>query len=343
MDMLKRKFIIVFFILLAIISLLKVSYPFIQTKDKNMIFNSVSAIKNSVVNSEYTFVVLGDNKNSISTFNKIIYNINNDNSVRFVINTGDMVFDGNPLKYDFFLKQVKKLKKPMLSVVGNHDVADGGVSRYLNIFGPLYYSFHLKNSYFIMLDNSNEEELDPWQMEWLKNELEKSKNYKYTFIFMHVPIYDPRKPIEQQPGHSLKNLKNAQELFNLLKNYNITQIFFGHIHGYYTGKWDNIPYTVTGGAGAELVGKNPDHDFYHYVKVHVKDDSVSYELIKLNSPDFNFVDRVGAFLWIYLYSTIVINFWTILLLISTIVLIIYYLKRFGITHFSVLKRFFKYK
>ncbi|WP_129409999.1 metallophosphoesterase family protein [Marinitoga lauensis] len=76
----------------------------------------------------------------------------------------------------------------MLPVVGNHDVADDGVSRYLKIFGPLYYSFHLKNSYFIMIDNSNEKEIDPWQMNWLKNELEKSRKYKHTFVFMHVPF-----------------------------------------------------------------------------------------------------------------------------------------------------------
>ncbi|KAF2955806.1 metallophosphoesterase [Marinitoga sp. 38H-ov] len=295
----KQKIFILFIFLIGIISIFKISYPFIKDSDENLIFQNTNLVKNNVTSDDYTFVVLGDNKNSISTFNKIIQQINNDNSVKFVINTGDMVFDSNPIKYDFFLKQLKNLNKPMLPVFGNHDVADGGVGRYIDIFGPLYYSFNLKNSYFIMLNNSNEEELDPWQMNWLKDELEKSKNYKYTFVFMHVPIYDPRKDINNQPGHSLKNLSNAEELLNLLNNYDITQIFFGHIHGYYIGKWKNVPYTVTGGAGAELVGKNPDHDFYHYIKVHVNDNNVSYELVKLDSPDFNFIDRVFA---VYTYT-----------------------------------------
>ncbi|WP_129409998.1 hypothetical protein [Marinitoga lauensis] len=132
-------------------------------------------------------------------------------------------------------------------------------------------------------------------------------------------------------------------MLDLLNKYNITRVFFGHIHGYYTGKWKNINYTVTGGAGAELVGKKPEHDFYHYIKVHVNKNNVSYELVKLDSPDFNFIDRVGAFFWIYFYSTIVINFWTILLLISTILLSILYFKTYGITHFSFLKKFLKIK
>lgn len=339
----KQKIFILFIIIIGIISIFKVSYPFIKDRDENLIFQNTNIVKNNVTSDDYTFVILGDNKNSISTFNKIIQKINNDNSIKFVVNTGDMVFDGNPIKYDFLLKQIKKLNKPMLPVVGNHDIADDGVGRYLEIFGPLYYSFHLKNSYFIMLNDSNEKEIDPWQMHWLKGELEKSKNYKYTFVFMHVPIYDPRNNINHQPGHSLKNLSNAKELLDLLNNYNITQVFFGHIHGYYVGKWDNVPYTVTGGAGAELVGKNPEHDFYHYIKIHVNDDNVSYELIKLDSPDFNFIDRIGAFLWIYLYSTIVINFWTILLFISTITLIAFYFKSYGTKHFYLFKKIFKRK
>ncbi|WP_129410028.1 metallophosphoesterase [Marinitoga lauensis] len=99
-------------VLIGIVSLIKVSYPFILNTEENLIFKNSTLAKNAIKSDSYTFVVLGDNKNSISTFNKIIKQINNDNSIKFVINTGDMVFDGNPIKYDFFLKQIKKLNKP---------------------------------------------------------------------------------------------------------------------------------------------------------------------------------------------------------------------------------------
>ena len=47
----------------------------------------------------------------------------------------------------------------------------------------------------------------------------------------------------------------------LFKKYKVTHIFAGHIHGYYTGTWDGMPYTITGGAGAQLYGSDPEHVF----------------------------------------------------------------------------------
>ena len=267
---------------------------------------------------EFTFVVMGDNKNSVSTFGNIIEAINEDNEVKFVVNTGDMVFDGSPVKYNFLLKQIRKLRKPFLTVPGNHDVEDHGVENYLRIFGPLYYSFHVGPAYFIVLDNSNEKRIDPYQMEWLREELMKSQNYRYRFVFMHVPIFDPR--VRKQPGHSMRDVKNAKEVVSILKEYNVTMVFTGHIHGYFEGRWDGVPFIISGGGGAELMGLDPDHYFYHYIKVHVSESGVEYEVVKLKSPDFNVVDRVGAFIWLYTFSLIVINYWVIMLILGLFVL-----------------------
>ncbi len=293
----------------------KVTYMFMKEPAENLIYKALSSLPQK---DEYTFVVIGDNKNSISTFGKIIEILNEDPQVDFVVNTGDMVFDGNPIKYNFFVHQIKKLRKPMLTVPGNHDVEDHGVENYLRIFGPLYYSFHVGPAYFIMLNNSNEKNIDPYQMNWLKEELKKARVYKYRFVFFHVPIFDPR--TDKQPGHSMKDIENAKRLLSILKSENVTMVFCGHIHGYFRGNWDGVPYTITGGAGAELVGLDPKHYFYHYIKVHVTKESVSYELVKLKSPDFNVLDRVGAFIWLYTYSFIVINYWVILLFVGLFVL-----------------------
>jgi hypothetical protein len=51
----------------------------------------------------------------------------------------------------------------------------------------------------------------------------------------------------------------ATELAVLFRKYRVTRIFTSHIHGYFTGQWQGIPYTITGGAGAELVGNDPHH------------------------------------------------------------------------------------
>lgn len=316
-------------IVIAILSLLKTYHLFFRDFENNEIYKGVSAIDSQKSGNNFTFAVMGDNKNSISTFKHIITSINSESAIQFTMNTGDMVFDGNSIKYDFFLRQLKLFKNPMIPVPGNHDEADGGTERYISIFGPLYYSFTHGSTMFIILDDSNEENIDPWQLRWFKEELEKSKTYKHTFVFMHVPIYDPRRSIEEQPGHSLEDLDSALEILNLMKQYHIDMVFAGHIHGYFKGDWEGVPYTITGGGGAEMLLSDPQHYFYHYIKVTIEGDSVAYNLEKINSPDFNYVDRIGAFLWIYLYSFIVINYWVLLLLIALGVLLFLYIKHYG--------------
>ncbi|OAA30040.1 metallophosphoesterase [Kosmotoga arenicorallina S304] len=307
-------------VVLILISALKITLPVLKDESvKDVIYKSVESIDAST--AEFSFVVLGDNKNSVSTYGKIINEINKKPDIKFVMNTGDLVFDGSLTKFNYFLKQISKLNKPFLPVVGNHDVADGGMNNYVDFFGPLYYSFDVGEAYFIVLDDSNEEGIDLWQMNWLKNQLEISKRYKYTFVFLHVPLFDPRLPDEKQPGHSLKDVNNAAEILELLKKYDVTMIFAGHIHGYFKGKWDDVPYTITGGAGAELVGLSKEHYFYHYIVVQVNEKGVKYEVVKVDSPDFNIVDRLGAFLWLYLYSFVVINYWWIVLSIGLIIFI----------------------
>lgn len=318
--MVKKKILWLLIVLIAFLSLFKILSSGLKLSESNLIYKNIKVLENSDIKSDFVFAVIGDNKNSISTFGKIIKRINQDPEIKFVINTGDMVFDGNLIKYNFYLKQIKQLNVPLLTVPGNHDVADNGVENYLKIFGPLYYSFHLDQAYFIILNNSNEKEVDPFQMEWLKNELKNSQSYKFRFVFMHVPLYDPR--VENQPGHSMKNIDNAKQLLQLFKQYEVTMFFTGHIHGYFSGNWDGVPFIITGGAGAELVGLDPNHYFYHYIKIYVGKDFVKYDLIKLDSPDFNLVDRIFAFIWLYMYSFIVINFWTIMLVISFFVIVI---------------------
>jgi calcineurin-like phosphoesterase family protein len=284
---------------------------------------------------EFSFIVFGDNKNSITTFEHMIARINDEDSL-FVIDCGDLVYDGNKEKYNFFIKQIKKLNKPTVTVIGNHDIADHGRENYYNLFGNYYYSFSVGDVYFIMLDNANEIELDPWQMDWLKSELKKSQNFQYRFVFMHVPLYDPRikipkKPILYIPVISeyeyyteLYNRTQALELSQLFNQYEITHVFFSHIHGYYTGLMGNIPYTITGGAGAELFGSDSEHYFYHYIKVSIAKDKLRYDVVRLQTPKPRRLNRLLSFLWIYIYAYFAIKFWDFILTLAGISFVLYF-------------------
>jgi len=268
----------------------------------------------------FSFAVFGDNKNSITTFDNLIKKLNSED-VLFAIDIGDLVEDGEREKFRFFINQIRHSDKPLLTAIGNHELRENGRGTYYNLFGRFYYSFTVGDAYFIVLDDANEYNLDPWQMQWLKEQLEKSLKYKYRFVFMHVPLFDPRTE-GLRIAHNLKDIKLAKHLNRLFDKYNITMLFASHIHAYYRGVWGRTPYIITGGAGAELVGTDPEHDFYHYIKVTVGDAGVSYEVKRVKSPDLEIIDRLAHDVWIYIYAFFVLHYLDVILVILLIYLIL---------------------
>ena len=268
----------------------------------------------------FTFIVFGDNKNSEKIFNELIERINRENA-SFAVDDGDIVMEGGKLYYESFLKQAEKFNKPLLTVIGNHEIYGGGRGYYYDIFGPYYYSFSVGESLFIMLDNANEHYVDPWQMEWLEEQLKAGQNYTYRFVFMHVPLYDPRVPMDEQPGHSMKNMSNARELNALFDRYNVSMLFCGHIHGFFNGTWGKTPYIITAGAGAEMVGgSDPKHYFYHYIKVHVTPNGFKWEVVRLNIHE-SYAYRILYTIGFHLYVYMDMNALNIIILVSSVYLV----------------------
>ncbi len=264
----------------------------------------------------FSFAVFGDNKNSITTFNNLVRLLNSDD-ILFSVDIGDLVQDGEKEKFRFFINQIRKSERPFLTAIGNHEIREDGRVAYYNLFGRFYYSFTVGDAYFIILDDAGEYNLDPWQVQWLKEQLEEALKYKYRFIFMHVPLFDPRKE-GIMSGHALKDKEFALGLNSLFEQYGVTMVFASHIHAYYRGFWGKTPYIITGGGGAELVGTDPSHDFYHYIKVNIDDRGVNYEVKKVGSPDFVIMDRLAHDAWIYIYSFIVLHYLDVILVVLTI-------------------------
>ena len=243
-------------------------------------------IKNLHSNSnKFSFVVMGDNRDGDYVLKQIIKQTNQDKSIKFLIDNGDLVSDGYQTQFNNYLKIIQTSNKPIISVIGNHEIPwYDGESNYKNFFGKTYFSFKYSNSYFIILDTSNKK-LSKKQIKWLKKKLKYSKKYTNCFVFMHVPLYDPRKG-KYKKGHSFKNLKQAKKLNKLLDKYNVTMFFASHIHSYFRGFWHKTPYIITGGAGAPL----KRNGFYHYIKVMVNCNNVKFVVIKLKEKnDSNFI------------------------------------------------------
>lgn len=271
---------------------------------------------------KFSFAVMGDNKNSFSTFQTILQDLNaKADQLAFAIDIGDLVFDGEQEKYRVFYNQIKNEKLPFLVGIGNHDIREEGRAIYYELFGPFYYSFTVGNSYFIVLDDANMACLDPPQMVWLKQQLLAAQSYSHVFVFLHVPLLAPGEtlpgPLGTKPGKELLRLlkyhpsladkQQVGELLTLFREYHVTRVFASHIHGYFTGDWEGIPYTITGGAGAELIGTDPEHYFYHYVVVHVNGDQVTTSIVRFPSPPAELWDRLVHTAGLYIHSYLVTN------------------------------------
>jgi 3',5'-cyclic AMP phosphodiesterase CpdA len=236
-------------------------YAPLSITDKNR--GELSRIK-IIDPGNFTFAVFGDNKGNSSFFEPLLKEIDQDKEIAFAIDVGDLVSNGKRGHYRRFLNQVQEsLAIPFLTAIGNHDLNHGSSTNYRKVFGPTYYAFQVGEAYFIVLDATTESGFEKAERQWLEEELQKAQSLKARFVFMHVPPFDPR-------GDGFhKCLKDGEDLLGLFRRYKVTHLFASHIHGYFSGVWGDVPYTITGGAGGRLQGSDPEHFFHHYVRVHV--------------------------------------------------------------------------
>jgi 3',5'-cyclic AMP phosphodiesterase CpdA len=227
------------------------------------------------------FAVLGDNRSNPPVFQQILQQMNHDPSLAFAIDLGDLVETGSVENFRTFFEQVRQnLRLPLLTVLGNHDLEkDHGARLYRRIFGPDHYAFQIKGNYFIVVNDVENYKIGEPQWRWLEEELKKSQAYKTRLVFLHTPLFDPR----GGDNHHALSEDTGRRLATLFRRYHVTHVFAGHIHSYFSGNWDGVPYTITAGAGAPLYGSDPQHYFYHYLKVTLKDDKVHIEVQRLAS------------------------------------------------------------
>jgi len=229
-----------------------------------------------------TIAVLGDSRSNPAVFDRLLKALAGDPSLTFAIEVGDMVERGALEQFDAFFQQIRSaVRLPFLTVAGNHDLGKNrDLTLYREIFGPDYYAFQLKGNYFIVVNDVEEGGVGEVQWRWLEGELKKSRSYRTRLVFLHTPLFDPR---GGDHHHCLPEAA-GRRLAALFHKYHVTHVFAGHIHGYFSGNWEGVPYTITAGAGAPLFGTDPAHFFYHYLKVTLKGDQVDIQVQRLSTP-----------------------------------------------------------
>lgn len=232
--------------------------------------------------SSLTFAVLGDTRSNPEVFTQVLKQMDQDHGLAFAIDVGDLVESGSREAFGQFLTQVRQhLRLPLLTAIGNHDLdQQRRDTLYRRIFGPDYYAFHFKDNYFIVVNDVAPQGIGPRQWRWLEANLKKSQAYQTRLVLLHTPLFDPR----GGENHHCLPEELGRKLLALFRQYHVTHIFAGHIHSYFSGNWDGVPYTISAGAGAPLYGSDPAHFFHHYLKVTLKEGQVHIEVQRLAAP-----------------------------------------------------------
>ncbi|MBC7328306.1 metallophosphoesterase, partial [bacterium] len=179
----------------------------------------------------------------------------------FIVATGDLVMDANPLskeedveKYYLLYKSLMKdLKQPLFNLPGNHEhpwaIPESSPlynrGAFKHFLGPVYYSFDYSNWHFVMLeatiDKKDGSGFDDVQLNWLEKDLSLSKN-KPTIIFTH------------QPPFECKNF--AKFLTIIAQNKQVKAVFSGHEHANIYLPLGDILNILTGALSASWWGDN---------------------------------------------------------------------------------------
>ena len=137
-------------------------------------------------------VFTGDTQRFYDDVEDLVERVNALPEVDAVIITGDIGDFAAALEYELINRQLKLLKVPFLTVIGNHDCLANGVELYEDIYGPLNYSFTWNGIRFIM-HNTNSREFSfnghvP-DLNWMQQQLADEQNYANCIFVSHVPPY----------------------------------------------------------------------------------------------------------------------------------------------------------
>ncbi len=186
----------------------------------------------------------------------------------FVIIVGDLIYGYDSdmalieREWDAFDEATARFEMPVYLLAGNHDVWDDPSEElYRHRYGPLWYSFDVKDCHFVVLDSEDQtapQKIAGEQLEWLTTDVAAAKD-KRIFVFLHQPLW--AEDAYPESGWS-------EDVHPLLAAAGVDTVFAGHWHHYeMMATRDGVRYIITGGAGAEIGDQPVRGAFYHYLWV----------------------------------------------------------------------------
>lgn len=179
-------------------------------------------------NDPLKVALIGDPQVAIEHLNNLgeIFNLRSD--LDFILVAGDLTDRGLEKEFKWLVNIFEQYNKPVLTVVGNHDLLSNGKKLYKQTFGPLNYSFFFKDVKFIMWDNNPyESKVD---FDWLESQV---NSHAKVVIVSHQPPFNG----------SLSSYQEARWK-NIRRNTNIIASLHGHVHSHSFTMEDKLPIYV---------------------------------------------------------------------------------------------------
>ncbi len=206
--------------------------------------------------NQFTFAVVSDRTGGHrdKVFSRAVQQVNW-LQPQFVMSVGDLI-EGYTTKeetikseWDEFDGYVKRFEMPFFYVPGNHDLTNKTqVAKWGERYGKRYYHFTYRGALFLCLCSENPPDMgtiDKEQQEWVAKTLDANKDVKWTFVFMHKPLWIA-KDLE-------KNGWGAVEKALAGRKHNV---FVGHVHRYQVFERNDTQYyqLATTGGGSRMRG-----------------------------------------------------------------------------------------
>ncbi|HEX4607748.1 MAG TPA: metallophosphoesterase [Urbifossiella sp.] len=224
---------------------------------------------------QFQFAVVSDRTGGHreKVFSKAVHQVNL-LQPEFIMSVGDLI-EGYSTKedvvaaeWDQFDAYVQKFQAPFFYVPGNHDLTNPmQVKKWGERYGKRYYHFTYEKCLFLCLCSENPPNemgaIDAEQREYVKKTLEANKDMRWTFVFLHKPIW-AAKDLQKNGWAPVEEALAGRKY----------TVFCGHVHRYqkFVRNGNNYYQLATTGGGSRLRGVEYG-EFDHVAWVTMKSDA----------------------------------------------------------------------
>ena len=229
----------------------------------------------------FTFAVLGDTRSNYKIALRVMTEAAKENPV-FILHTGDVVREGRVEEYlAHHLPLVEAVAPiPVLPIPGNHEAGPNrDFAAFRKIYGGVQFSFDYGDCRFVAINNCDTWGLTRKHLRFLDEALSKP-GAKHKFVMFHLPPRDLDVYVDTEEGRGFR--KNSAALKELMEKHAVDHVFMGHVHGYATTTESGVPYTITGGGGANLAEQlDAAGSVHNYLVFHAGSEGVRGEVVRL--------------------------------------------------------------